>query len=60
LIGVKRAEAEGVNSTHGYYSVGTVHREVAVRAREETRVLGARNTSRGAVPTASKREGISF
>jgi len=60
LIGIERAATEGVNSTHGYCSMGTVHREAAVRAREEARVLSARNASRGALPTAGKREGISF
>jgi hypothetical protein len=35
--------------------MGTVHIEAAVRAREEARVLGARNVSRGALPTADKR-----
>jgi hypothetical protein len=52
---VEGAAAEGVNSTRG-----TVHREVAVRSREAARVLGARNAGRGALPTAGKREGISF
>jgi hypothetical protein len=36
------------------------HREADVRAREEARVLGATNASRGALPTAGKREGIYF
>ena len=45
-----------MNSTRGYCSVGTVHREVAVRAREEARVLSARYASRGALPTAGKRD----
>jgi len=40
--------------------MGTVHIEAAVRAREEARVLGARNVSRGALPTADKREWISL
>jgi len=31
-----------------------------VRAREEARGFGARNVSRGALPAADKREGISF
>jgi hypothetical protein len=51
LIEVKRAAAEGVNSTH---------REAAVRAREKARVLGAKNAGRKALPTAGKRERISF
>jgi len=60
LIGIEGAAAEGVDSTRGYCSAGTFHREAAVRAREEARVLGARNASRGALPTAGKREGIFF
>jgi hypothetical protein len=48
------------NSTCATVPAGTVHRKAAVRAREEARVLGARNTGRGALPTAGKREGISF
>jgi len=40
--------------------MGTVHREAVVRAREEARVLRAMNANRGALPTADKREGISF
>jgi hypothetical protein len=39
--------------------VGTVHKEAAVR-RDEAKVLDARNASRGALPMAGKREGISF
>ena len=31
-----------------------------MRAREEARVLGDGNASRGALPAADKREGISF
>jgi len=58
--GIEGAAAEGENSTRHYCSAGTVHREAAVRVREKARVLGARNASRGALPTASKREGISF
>jgi len=60
LIGIEGAAAEGANSTRGYCSAGTVHREAAVRAREGARVLGARNAGRGALPTVGKREGISF
>ena len=43
-----------------YSAAGTVHRKAAVRAREEARVLGTRNASRGALPAADKREGIFF
>ena len=60
-IGIEgAAAADGVNSTHATVPAGTVHRMVAVRTREEARVLGARNAGRGALPTAGKREGISF
>ena len=58
-IGIEGAAADGLNSTRATVPTGTVHREAAVRAREEVRVLGARNASRGALPTAGKREGIS-
>jgi hypothetical protein len=34
--------------------------ETVVRVREEARVLSARNASRGALPTAAKREEIFF
>jgi len=57
---VEGVPAEGVNSTRATVAAGTVRREAAERAREESRVLGARNASRGALPTADKREGISF
>ena len=55
-IGIEGAAA----ATRATVPAGTVHRKVAVRAREEARVLGARNAGRGALPTAGKREGISF
>jgi hypothetical protein len=51
-IGIEGAAADGLNSTSATVPAGTVHREAAVRAREEARVLGARNASRGALPTA--------
>jgi len=59
-IGIEGAAAEGLNSTRATVPADTVHREAALRAREEARVLGARNAGRGALPTAGKREGISF
>jgi len=40
--------------------MGTVCREAVVRARKEARVLGARNASRGVLPTTGKGEEISF
>ena len=49
-----------MNSTRAIVAMDTVHKEAAVRAREEARVLDARNASHGALPTAGKREGISF
>ena len=57
---LRGAAAEGVNSTRATVTAGIVHREAAVRGREEARVLGARNASRGQRPAAGKREGISF
>ena len=60
LIGIEGAAADGVNTTRATVPADTVDREAAVRAREEARVLGARNASRGALPAADKREGISF
>jgi len=59
-IEIEGVAADGVNSTRTIVPTGIVHREAAVRAREEGRVLGARNASRGALPTAGNREGISF
>ena len=44
-----------------YSTAGTVHEMAAARAREQRLGLGgAGNASRGASPTAGKREGISF
>jgi len=60
MIGIEGAAAQGVNSTRTTVATGTVHMKAAVRAREEARVLDARNTSRGALPTAGNREGIYF
>ena len=57
-IGIEGAAADGMNSTRATVPVGTVYRKAAVGAREEARVLGARNASRGALPAAGRREGF--
>jgi len=56
----RRSDGDGLNSTRATVPAGTVHREAAVRAREEAIVLRARNAGRRALPTTDKREGISF
>jgi len=60
LIEIEGAAAEGVNSTRATVAAGAVHKEAAVKAREEARVSGTGNASREALPTAGKRERISF
>ena len=49
-----------MNSTRATVAAGAVHKEAAVKAREEARVSGTGNASREALPTAGKRERISF
>ena len=57
----RRSGGISVNSTRATVPTDT-HREAAVRAREEARVLGARNVGHGggALPMAGKREEIFF
>jgi hypothetical protein len=57
-IGTEGAAADGVNSTHTTVPADTVHREAVVRAREEARVLGARNASRGRCPRLTREKGF--
>jgi len=61
-IGIDGAVADGfdgLNSTHATVPAGRYcSQEAAVRAREEARVLGAMNASRGVCPRPAREKGF--
>jgi len=54
LIGIEGAAAEDMNSTCATVATGTVHREAAVRAREEARVWALGTPAAGLCPRPAR------